>query len=84
MTIESETSKRSTKSTNEASNLFLALFRNLRIVFLGGGIALLLMAWSVAENAGPMKQAVMGGLACGLAIAGGLCFIAVALLHPRE
>lgn len=84
MTNESETSNRSIKSTNEASSMFLPMFRNLRIIFFVGGIALLLMAWSVAENAGPMKQAVMGGLACGLAIAGGLCFIAVALLNTRE
>jgi hypothetical protein len=57
-----------------------ALFRNLKPIYFFGGIFLIL----VAAATGGHPANVLGGLPGGLAIAGGLCFMATAILQSRE
>jgi hypothetical protein len=54
-----------------------SLFRHAKVVFFFAGIALFCAAASVAID----KRDV---LACGFVLAGGLCFVATALVHRQE
>jgi hypothetical protein len=62
------------------------IFLRLKEVLFLGGVGLLVIAsiagGSIAANSA--NAFGMAGWACGLAVAGGLCFVATALVHRRE
>jgi hypothetical protein len=69
-------------------SLLNRIFLRIKEVFLLGGIGLIVIACIVAGSVKlyPTGVSDIGGLglSCGLAVAGGLCFVATALVHSRE